>query len=385
MGPEHAWWWQGSCGTVVEPARAAVLQCPAFPAGKSTLTMQGELTIADLRFDPPELQARQLEAFVAEHYGIRGAFERLPGERDQNVRIRASDGSQYVLKISGASEDRAVVDLQVKALLHIEAKDAELAVPRVVRGLDGGVVYATQSEKGEHAVRLLTWLPGILYQDGAPPSFSALRGIGAFQARLCRALTAFAHPAATHFMPWDIGNGLVLRPQMQELLPADVRQLVAPALQRLEHEIYPRLQDMRAQVIHHDGHGANLLRASVSCEDIVGVIDFGDMIYGPLIFELAVSGAHLLELESEPITALVALVEGFHDILPLRTEETDVLADLIVARLVLTLALFEFRRLYMENPPEFVTSDQPGIILSLRRWMDLDQEALKQRLRECLE
>ena len=346
--------------------------------------MHGELTIADLRFDPPELPGGQLQALAWEHYGISGTFDRLPGERDQNARIRATDGRQYVLKISGASEDAAVVDLQVKALLHIEEADAGLAVPRMVRGLDGGVVYRTRSEEGDHAVRLLTSLPGIPYQDGPPPSLSALRGIGAFQARLCRALSAFTHPAATHFMPWDIGNGLVFRPQMQGMLPADVRRLVAPALQRMEHGIYPRLLQFRTQVIHQDGHGANLLRASVSSEDVAGVIDFGDMIHGPLIFELAVSGAHLLELECEPVAALVALVEGFHGILPLLAEETDVLADLIVARLALTLSLFEFRRLYMENPPGFVTSDQPGIILSMHRWMGLDPEALKQRLRECL-
>ena len=344
----------------------------------------GELTIADLHFDPPELSARQLEVLAAEFFGIRGSFERLPGERDQNARIRSADGRQYVLKISGAHEDPAVVDLQVKALLHIESADAELAVPRMVHGVDGGVRYLTRSGKGEHAVRMLSWLPGIPYQDGPPPSLSAVRGIGSFQARLCRALGTFTHPAARHFMPWDIGNGLVFRPQLQAMLPEAVRQLVAPALQRLEQDVYPRLPQLRAQVIHQDAHGANLLRSSTDCEDVAGVIDFGDMIFGPLIFELAVSGTDLFEMEADPISSLNALCEGFHGVVPLLPTETDVLPDLIVARLVLTLALFEFRHRYMENPPGFVISDQPGIIQSLRRLVALDQKAIKQQLRECL-
>ena len=348
------------------------------------MTPDGELTIADLHFDPPRLPDHQLESLALDLYGISGTFERLPGERDQNARIHAPDGREFVLKVSGVNEDPAVVDLQVQALLHIEAVDKGLAVPRIVRGRDGGAVYRARGCSGEHAVRVLGWLPGIRYQDGPPPSLAAVHGIGRFQARLCRALEAFSHPAAAHFMPWDIGNGLVFRPQMQSMLSPEVRKLVAPALRRLQHEIYPRLADLRAQVIHQDAHGGNLLRASRECEEMAGVIDFGDMIHGPLIFELAVSGVDVVEREGAPDTGLCALVEGFHSILPLQTEETDLLADLILARLVLTLALFEFRHRYMENPPAFVIADQPAIIRNLRKLTGLDHEALKRQLRECV-
>jgi Ser/Thr protein kinase RdoA (MazF antagonist) len=327
---------------------------------------QRPLTLADLNFDPPCLPDRQLLEIAAHHFGIRGQISHLPGERDQNARIRTADGGGFVLKVSSAGADPQGADFQARALVHIAEHDPGLPVPRMVRLQNGGLIAPFQSAAGEHQVRMLTYLPGILYQDGRAPSQQGLRGIGAFLGRLDRVLASFRHPAAGHWMPWDVTNGLVFNPQLKSLLSAEVRTMLEPAWRRLEHEVYPQLASLRNQIIHQDAHAANLLRPTVDDEAITGLIDFGDMVHGPLICELAVAIAHLLEGGGDPLRIITPVCAGYHSVYPLAGTEIALLPDLVIARLILTLQLLEFRRRNMAHPPRFVTDDQPGIIAALR-------------------
>lgn len=347
-------------------------------------TTEHLLTIEDLKFDPPRLPPGRLQAIARKNFNVSGSLNFLEGERDQNCRISSADGRQYVLKISSAGEDPAVIDFQIKALLHIERCDPALPVPRIVRGTDGGVVYQCSSSEGRHQVRMLTWLPGMPYQQGPAPSPSGLYQIGQFLARLNRALQGFSHPAAGHFMPWDSTNGLVFNQQLRKLLREDIRSLIAPELRRLRDHVYPQLRLLRRQVIHHDGHDANLLRASPDSEQVVGIIDFGDMIYGPVICDLAVCLSDFIQGAAAPAAVAAAMCRGFHSVLPLCVEETDLLLDLVIARQILILQLFEFRRRNMHNPPQFVTRDQPGIIASLTALTALNRATFRQALRDAV-
>jgi len=69
----------------------------------------------------------------------------------------------------------------------------------------------------------------------------------------------------------------------------------------------------------------------------------------------------------------------------LSTEELDLLLDLVIARQVLILELFEFRRRNLANPPRFVTADQPGIIAGLKMLLALDRKAFNRELRKVCE
>ena len=341
------------------------------------------LTLADLSFDPPCLPDQQLLAWAADLFGISGRINRLPGERDQNACITTAGGERLVLKISSARADPRVVDFHASALLYIAERDPGLPVPRMVPTRGGGVVAPVRSDAGIHQARMLTYLPGTLYQDGPPPSSRGLRGIGVFLGRLDRALEGFEHPAASDFMPWDVTNGLVLDPQFKALLSRRLTGLLQPAWSRLEHEVFPRLSSLRRQVIHQDAHGANLLRPESGDEDVSGLIDFGDMVHGPLLCEVVVTIADLVAGGRHPLDVSMPICAGFHSQIPLTDMEIGLLLDLVVARLILTLQLFEFRRQNMIHPPQFVTDDQPGIIASLETLLALDRNAFNAAIGEA--
>jgi len=341
------------------------------------------LTVEDLRFDSPELPVNLLQEFAAAHFAVTGRFESLLGERDQNFCITSDDGRRYVLKVSGQGEPRGVVDFQVRALLHIEQKNADLPVPRLVPGTDGEYVQILRSGGGDHVVRLLTFLPGLPYDDGPAPSPAGLHRAGKFLARLALALHGFQHPSARDFMPWDICNGLIFNHQLQSMLPRPVLDLIRPALARLEGEVYPRLPSLRRQVIHHDGHGGNLLRESAASEGIAGVIDFGDMIEAPLICDLAVALASFLLEQDDPQAVFVAICQAYDSVTPLTADETDLLLDLTIARLILTFLLFRFRQATEDNVPDFVITEQPAMIAVLEQLTSLDRTMFNASLREA--
>ena len=342
------------------------------------------LSIDDLRFVPPNLPLEKVRQLALLHYGVEGDFSSLEGERDQNHRIRATDGRQYVFKISGSSEPDDVVEMQVQALCHIAQKDPELPVPRMISAVDGRMICQTYFDGSNHALRLLSWLPGQRYQDGPFPSPQGLRDVGRFIARLGRALEDFEHPATRHFMPWSMANGLVFSEQLKGLMPAEMNSWLPAWFEHLKSIVYPQLDNLCWQVIHQDAHGGNLLRKAESGEAIAGVIDFGDMVYGPLVCDLAACVSDFMLTAADPVTAAIEISRGFQNLVPLLDEELDLLLDMVMVRQIMTLQLFEFRRLNMENPPAFVTDEQPEFIAILQKLARIDRVGFTQQLKEAL-
>ena len=65
----------------------------------------------------------QAEEIAQRAFDIRASAHPLASERDQNFRLRAEDGSEWVLKIANPAEDPAILDMQTRALLHIAQVD----------------------------------------------------------------------------------------------------------------------------------------------------------------------------------------------------------------------------------------------------------------------
>ena len=340
-----------------------------------------QLTVDDLGFEAPSFSQEHIAEIAQDFFGVSGVLQPLEGERDQNTRITESDGRQFVLKISGAAESPETVDFQVKALLHIAQRDPGFPVPRLIRGKHGDIVHFLECGGETYQVRMMSYLSGIPYDDGPLPSLDGLQEIGVFLARLNKALVDFSHPASAAFMPWDICNGLVFNSQFRALLPGETQKLCEPLLQRIEHVVYPRLDALRKQVIHQDAHGSNLLRARVDSEEIAGIIDFGDMIQGPLISDVAVCVSHFMAPATNPGGIAGAICRGFNSVIPLEAEETDLLLDLVITRHILTLQIFEFRQINTPEAPDMDEDEKPRYISSLKRLAALDREAFAENLK----
>ena len=317
-------------------------------AGSAPLPDCGVAEDALLSHPPPGIAPGAAAAIAARMFGVSGEMRMLASERDSNFHIRLPGGTQALLKITNAVEDRGVTAMQTAALAWLAAVDPDLPVQRVCRTLDGGESAIVIGPSGqEHVVRLLTWVEGTMLH-AVQPGPDLHRGIGALLGRLTLGLRGFFHPAAGHVLQWDIKQAARLRPMVEGADDPALRARLSAALDRFDAELAPRLPHLRAQIVHNDFNPHNLVGDATGRP--AGIIDFGDMVHTPLVCDLAVACSYHITRGEAPLARVAEMVAGYASVLPLEEEELALLPDLIRLRHVTTLAVSAWRaRRYPEN------------------------------------
>ncbi|HEY7738556.1 MAG TPA: aminotransferase class III-fold pyridoxal phosphate-dependent enzyme [Candidatus Limnocylindria bacterium] len=293
-----------------------------------------------LGFDAPAFTTDEAESLAHALFGVRGSASLLVSERDQNFRLTDAGGGSWVLKISNEVEDPGVVDMEVAAVRHIAARDAELPLAAARPAESGTTVVSVPGRQGgQHQVRLIPFLPG-RHVDAIDLSPAALAEIGRVTARVGRALRGFFHPAAGRTILWDLKHLDLLRPHLAAVTDANRRAQVERALERYDRIVAPALPGLRAQVIHNDLTLDNLL---MDGDRVAGILDFGDMAHTALAFDLPAMLQSVLRGRTDLFEAAATAIGGYVAVTPLEDEEAALLADLLAARMVQTVLISVWR------------------------------------------
>jgi 4-aminobutyrate aminotransferase-like enzyme/Ser/Thr protein kinase RdoA (MazF antagonist) len=317
-------------------------------------------------------------------YGLTGKLSSLDSERDQNFRIRTETGDQFVIKIANSAEVPAVIDMQIKALEHIAMVDPELPVPKVLISRNELAIEQIQADNGtKHHVRILTYLPGVPPQDD-PTDHALLRPMGACLAQLALALRGFFHPISGYELLWDLKNTSKLRQYLPHITDKNHHELVSYFLDRFDQNVLPLIPKLRAQIVHNDLTPDNILVAENDPGHIVGIIDFGDMIYTPLISDLATSMASMLRGHADLVGAAAEIIAGYHEIIPLEDTELRILYDLIAARLTMLNVIAFWRVTLHPDNQEYIIGGVEKTWHTLEAWRTLDPgDVTKKFFRVC--
>jgi len=259
-------------------------------------------------------------------FGLRATARLLPSERDQNFLLTDERGERFVLKIANALESRELLEAQNAVLDHLRERVS--FCPRVVPNVSGEMI----SREGghQHYVRLATYLPGEPLALATPHSPELLHDFGRKLGRLDRALADFDRPVLHRDFHWDLANGNRVIDQYAGLI-SDSR------LRALIHKCrFEMNTDLRRSVIHGDANDYNVL---VEVERVVGIIDFGDMVYSWTIGDLAVALAYVVLGKDEPRVMAEHVVDGYTEEFALLQEEREVLWKLVRLRLGMSVCL----------------------------------------------
>ncbi len=310
-----------------------------------------------LRRDRPIVTDEELAQIAEGFFGLVTTLDRLPSERDLPVVATRADGTKAILRISNADTNEEDLDFQVKALDHIHSVDPTLPIPRTARSVRGNQIeQTTTSGQVPHFVTATSFLPGDVLEDHLHLSTSALRrNLGSIMARVDLALRGFFHPAAWRAHPWSIMSAPGLKPLTRHISDPGSRQLVETILTRFENETIPLTRSMRHQVVHQDAHVGNLLVDRQQPDRIVGLIDFGDMVYAPLVAELAVAADP--DHPGEVLESIADIIAGFDRVTPLEEAEIWALPDMILTRLAITLVLSAARKNHFPDEGEFLANE----------------------------
>ncbi len=334
-------------------------------------------------FDPPVLDDTEIALIAHDRYGLAGTSRRLRGERSHNTMIATADGRPFVLKIASARDSWDTVDFHAQALIHLERTTPGLPVARMVPTTDGELVPVLERGDERHAMRMVTFLPGITFDEDTPVTHRGLFHIGALVGALSAALADFDHPAAHLPMPWDIANGLIVDPYLWDGLGPDAIALLATVRDRLEH-VLETTRRLPQQVVHNDAHAGNLLRSDPASDVVSGVIDFGDLVHTAAAADLGVSGANLIPHQCDPAAGLGALVRGFHQHRPIDDDERAAIPELVLARLALSMLLTDYQIRHAPHIAHAVAAERPRLISNLERWSTLDPAHVADTLAEAL-
>lgn len=335
-------------------------------------------------FDPPPMDGPTASRLAARLWDIEGAPTRIRGERSANTIISTPSGEAFVLQVQSASERQDVIDLQTRAMVHIAEFDPSIPIPHVVPTIDGAELATVDLDGARHLARLVTFLPGETFDDDEPLEPAAYEAIGGLIGRVAAALDDFEHPAAEHFMPWDLANGLIVDPTMRTDISAGAADALATVDERL-HRVAEVIPTLRHRTIHNDGHAGNLLRADGSSDAVIGVIDFGDIVHTAVAADVAIIGESFAPASDRPDDVLAAIALGYHRQRPLDDAAVEALPDLVLARTALNVLMVEYQLRHAPHLEAHAEATRAWTIERLGRWQALDHDAMVHRIHTELE
>lgn len=294
---------------------------------------------AELNTGAEAVSPIEAKAIAKDYYGFDGTVEWLWGEKDSNYRLTLEDGQEYLLKILNPGEDPKMSDMHSQALLHVEMSDPSIPCQRIIPTETGAADLRYRArDGGERTVRLVSFVPGH-GQRTYPHSKAQRVQVGILLAKMQNALASFTHEAAHHKITWDMKHASGMRALMPAIEEGPRRDRLTAAIDDFDLNVIPRLNALPAQTIHNDFNMENILIDPQNPDQITGIIDFGDMVHAPTIFDVAVAAAYQQGNEEDPVQAVCELLEGYKTLRSLSDEELELLYPAMAMRSVMRIAI----------------------------------------------
>jgi 4-aminobutyrate aminotransferase-like enzyme/Ser/Thr protein kinase RdoA (MazF antagonist) len=306
----------------------------------------------------------------------------LSSERDANILL---DG-RYVLKVSNPAEDPSAVDMENAAMAQAARADLGLPVPLVIPTASGASVASVIDDAGAACLaRLITVVPGSP-AEGRPVTTEFAGQVGALGARTSLALQGLFHRAGGRVLDWDVRRA-------QHVLDEPGVLASLGTLGPRVGVVLPRLAaaadataTLPAGLNHADLTLTNILTSAIPGADaITGLVDFGDMHHTAHVCDLAVTLTSVVRNTASQQLAgtwdlAAAVLTGYQRHRPLTLQEADVLGDLMISRLALTLAISQRRLADHEDNQAYISQYDASSARLLGELLDLGPDEITRRL-----
>ncbi len=289
-----------------------------------------------------DLAIGEVADLVRSRYGCEPlAVTRLESELSTVARIDLASGPLVAKATWFSPADLAVTLWRVGAMNHLDG--IGLPVGRTVLDRLGRPVAVADTDAGTVVLHLSEFLSGVPL-EATTPTPDLLVSVGRTAAQVARGLADWPPPPAVVGHPWELLRTLsTLDEAVGSVQDRLTRRVVEEAAERFRRHVAPKLGRLPGSVVHHDLHDSNLLVDSDEGR-VTGVLDFGDMLVGPRVAELAVAAVYASRCAPDPVAAFVRVAEGWGRIVALEDDEIDVLFEAGIARLAVNAAVWASRR-----------------------------------------
>lgn len=203
--------------------------------------------------------------------------------------------------------------------------------PRVVPAASGAEIVTVEGQ----LVRVLTYLPGVPLGTVESPSAELLYDLGRRLGQLSGALVGFDHPAAHRDFYWDLAKGAHILTDFGSRIKTDwLREMVLSYGKNLCLSV----EKLRRSVIHGDVNDYNVV-VDEEKNEVVGLIDFGDMVYSYTVGDLAIAVAYVILGKADAFATAAPVIEGYRGEFELTKDELEALWSLVRLRLCMSVCI----------------------------------------------
>ena len=292
----------------------------------------------------PNVDLKRAEALAHDLFALSATASALPSERDQNFLLSVAGQPRLVLKIANPNEDRAFLAAQQRTMQHVAERLA--VTPRIHLTRSGSMMADVTEPNGDaHVVWAVSSLPGVPLGTLSHRSPALFHRYGTTIAQLTRALDGFDDPVLHRDFHWDLARGRAVVAQHRALIvDAELGAAIDALITKFDAHTAGLLPTLRHSVIHGDLNDYNVLVGGGSdlfdqCQYITGVVDFGDMVHGITIGDLAIAVAYAMLDAADPLSVMCRMARGYHTVHQMTEPEMSVLFGLAILRLCMSACL----------------------------------------------
>ncbi|KAF6214620.1 hypothetical protein GE061_009363 [Apolygus lucorum] len=267
-------------------------------------------------------------------------IKQLEGYDDLNFFLECrseDDGAtyKYVCKVvnSQDSQKHEIVESQNRLMEYLGKKG--IPVPEPVP--NNWLQYFSLETFGttKHLIRLLTYLDGSKLNDFSP-STELYFNVGDFTGRLYSALKGYKDDELIKKKStWMLESVPDVHQLLTSVSTPELREYARLAVKDFEDKVIPVIPELEKGIMHGDINEHNIL---VRDNSVMGLIDFGDNCWGPVLFEIALCVAYMC-LHSNDISTGKHVLAGYQIHRPLTTVESKIIKSCVCARLAQSLVL----------------------------------------------
>ena len=274
-----------------------------------------------------------MKGTIKQEFGISPIeIKKLNGYDNINYLIR-TEGESFIFKTYPASESNfALLEAESQALLYLQQK-SNSKTPKPIPFLDDSYTKNLVIHGEVNSCRLLSFLNGDFLGD-LDSSKQIASSLGSFLAKLDTALIGFDSPELrARKCEWDIQQLFLNKKYIRDISNVSNQNLVRYFFMQFEQIVAPIAPELRMSFIHSDANEWNIL---IKGNEVSALIDFGDMVYSPLINEIATAITYMSYDKENIFEFTLPLIHAYHKIVPLQEREISILYYLVASKLCIS-------------------------------------------------
>ena len=266
--------------------------------------------------------------FLEEYYGLSGKLKRLNAYASENYLVETTQG-KYILKVYINDPRPDLIEAENSILLALSSNES-LGLPRPIQSINGEYQLSLDEDKNHYDIRLLSYVEGTFLAE-IQPDIDSYQSLGSYMARLDKELLLLKNPVVqSRTYHWNIQHIRLSEEKIQYIKGAAKQNLVRYFIMQYREHAEPTNHRLRHSILHNDSHEWNILTEKGV---VTGAIDFGDIVFGPLVQEVAITICYAMMASNEPWQTATTILKSYHEVLPLTAEEIELIYHYIGARL----------------------------------------------------